>query len=98
MRKMSLSTYMCMQMSFVLLAAIMGGCVRQSPTAPVQAEVHYTPIHHNVPATFAGHPEGPIVYLCATQPRLVCDRDAYHCQRGEDHYLQYESCPIVPIE
>lgn len=55
-----------------------------------------TPLHHNIPATFVGHPEGPIVYLCATQPRQYIVGNV--TQWEEDHYLQYESCPLIPIE
>jgi hypothetical protein len=92
MRRMSLATYLCVQMSIVLAAAIMGGCVRDgSPTYTLHAEVVAPPLHHNIPATFKGHPEGPIVYLCATQLRR------YEGRLEEDHYLQYEQCPTVPI-
>jgi hypothetical protein len=106
MRRMSLSTYVCMQVAIVFAAALSDGCVRDAPTAPKRVmqteerEIHYIPLHHAIPATFRDHPEGPIVYVCATQPRLICDdrNNPSHCERGEDHYLQYEQCPEVPIK
>lgn len=55
-----------------------------------------SPLHHNIPATFAGHPEGPLVYLCATQPRVYTDATGAHLE--EDHYLQYAPCPETPID
>jgi hypothetical protein len=64
------------------------GC-SANPAAPSTA---YQPKHHNIPATFAGHPEGPIIYLCATQPRQ------YEGHMEEDHYLQYSPCPSEPIK
>jgi len=82
--------------SVVLIVLALGfavGCAVRAPFAPVEA----APLHHNIPATFVGHPEGPIVWLCATQPRR------YVAPSGtvtfeEDHYLQYEACPVTPIQ
>jgi len=67
--------------------------------SPLEPSVHAQeqPLHHNIPATFAGHPEGPVIYLCETQPR------AYRAPDGRtlverDHYLQYSHCPATPID
>ena len=61
-----------------------------SCASPVAASA-YVPQHHNIPATFAGTPEGPVIWLCATQLR------GYGGVAEEDHYLQYSPCPVVPI-
>lgn len=71
---------------FWLLAVVVVGCA--APSAPTT----WTPKHHNVVATFEGQPEGPLVWLCATRPRL------YDGHLEEDHYLSYRPCPVVPIE
>jgi hypothetical protein len=81
-----------------LASLFFAGC--QNPTGPskltdthehiVRPMVH-VPQHHNIVATFADHPEGPMIYLCATLPRPTSDGYA------EDHYLQYDPCPIVSI-
>lgn len=65
-------------------------------TVPEGSPAPYVPAHHNIPATFAGMPNGATIWLCATQPRGYSGTDgAYHLE--EDHYLQYAPCPIVPI-
>lgn len=63
----------------------------------------FAPQHHNIPATFVGHESGPVIWLCATQPRTylrpVDARNPMELVRTteEDHYLQYAPCPAVPI-
>jgi hypothetical protein len=57
----------------------------------------WQPLHHNVPATFVGQEGGPIVYLCATQPRPYTRPDGT-VGYEEDHYLQYATCPVEPID
>lgn len=58
------------------------------------------PQHHNIPAVFAGNETGPVIWLCATQPRLVCEdnNSPSRCALEEDHYLQYAPCPDTPIQ
>jgi hypothetical protein len=56
-----------------------------------------SPIHHNIQAMFAGQPEGPVIYLCSTQPREYFDGNR-SLGLSRDHYLQYEECPTVPID
>lgn len=63
--------------------------VEHEATEPLQ----WRPLHHNIPSTFVGHPEGRTIWLCATQLRTYNPYDGPE----EDHYLQYEPCPIVPI-
>lgn len=68
-----------------------------SPVAPsLTAETPAAPQHHNIPATFRDHPEGPTYYLCATRPRPYVV--AGQTRMEEDHYLQAEPCPAVPVE
>lgn len=76
-------------MKLLLLAAALlsTGCA-----IPTEASSSFRPQHHNIPATFVGNPSGPIVWLCATQPRN------YEGHLEEDHYLQYSPCPEVPIK
>jgi hypothetical protein len=86
---------------FIVLLVLVGGCSK-APVAPSVTHVALAvppPQHHNIPATFAGHPEGPVIYLCATQPRQYYDVDGHPVGvPEEDHYLQYEQCPNLPIE
>lgn len=86
-------------MRTVLFALVLGflllGCGGPSAPSSVQAQ-GWTPLHHGIIATFVGHPEGPLVYLCATQPRSVT-LPSDEVVLEEDHYLQYEPCPQVPI-
>lgn len=90
-----------MRLTFALLVLAASACTNSpsSPTAvpATTAVAAPAPLHHNIPATFAGHPEGPIVYLCATQLRSYTTPDG-RVSVEEDHYLQYEPCPSVPIE
>lgn len=81
-------------MKRMIAAVAMAGAMGcNNPVAPARIEAQVTaPKHHNIPATFAGHPEGPIIYLCATQPRR------YEGGMEEDHYLQYQECPTIPIQ
>jgi hypothetical protein len=76
-------------------------CGKQSPTSATRTvqvvEKPWVPQHNNIIATFAGDPQGPLVYLCATQLRSYTNAEGVAMQL-EDHYLQYEPCPTVPIE
>jgi hypothetical protein len=98
MRPMSLTTFMLLNIVWVLGCY---ACSKSLPTEPTvqaqQLERHYEPMHHNIPFSMKGR-EQTILWLCATQPRLVCDNDARRCQREEDHYAQTEPCPEVPIK
>ncbi len=80
-----------------VLAATAGACAQQllgpEPIAIAQRSAQ----HHNIPASFRDHPEGPIFWLCATQPREYIDPNGNHVIE-EDHYLQNEECPLVPIK
>ena len=83
-----------------MLALAAGGCTsRANPSAP-SADLEpstsgYVPLHHNVPASMADSPEGPIWWLCATQPRMYVNPDGTRLA-VEDHYLQSTQCPTVP--
>jgi len=78
-----------MRRVLILTTLVLASCA--APTTPTAA-TSVAPLHHNIPATFAGHPEGPVIYLCETQPRT------YEGHVERDHYLQYEPCPTVPID
>lgn len=96
---------MVRRFSFALACAFAGACSSTFvPTSPshVAAVTDVCvappgPQHHNIPATFAGHPEGEIIWLCATQPRAYTAPDG-RTVLEEDHYLQSTSCPAVPIQ
>lgn len=80
-----------MKLTFACLLSLTTGCsLSTAPSAQVVAQ------HHNIPATFKGQESGPIIYLCATQPRIYVTADGRRLTE-EDHYLQYEPCPAVPI-
>lgn len=86
----------------ILLAVVFAaqGCkgVERLVSMPsIGAQASPVPAHHNIPATFAGHPEGPLMWLCATQPRQYVTPTG-SSQYEEDHYLQYTPCPAVPIQ
>lgn len=94
----------------VLALVLMGaGACQGSPVAPQEVvKPAYVPLHHNIPATFEGHADGPVIYLCATQPRTYLrplpgsTLSSDHIQpmlqtTEEDHYLSYAQCPAVPI-
>lgn len=84
---------------YVAFLAVFSGCTGGafSPSQVAHAAT-LVPAHHNIPATFAGHPEGPVVWLCATQPRTYCTGSSNVCAEEEDHYLQYDTCPAIPIQ
>lgn len=96
----------------VVLALVLVGAsaCQGSPAAPTpQWKPAYVPLHHNIPATFEGHADGPVIYLCATQPRTYLRPlpgstfDSHTIQEmetttEEDHYLSYQQCPAVPID
>lgn len=86
-----------MKLNRVMLVALVGVVAGYAcaPTSPARA-AEFTPQHHNIPATFAGHPEGPVIYLCAIQPRIYVVGGV--SEQEEDHYLQYEQCPATPIK
>lgn len=82
-------------MKKVLLAAVLG------MTAGCSGVLHPSalgPRHHNIQATFIGHPEGPVIWLCATQPRTYTNPYTGESHEEEDHYLQYTECPVIPVE
>ena len=87
--------------SALLGSALLGSaaCSKgQAPTAPAEAApARIAPMHDGIPATFAGHPEGPVVWLCATELRAYLGSDG-RTHWDEDHYLQYDTCPAVPIK
>ncbi len=82
-----------------LFSAAIGACGQSilAPTPSAQEPIRQTPMHDNIPATFANDPFGPIVWLCATQPREYTLPDGRR-QLEEDHYLQYTTCPSIPIK
>ena len=83
--------------SALLLVVFCGAACDTLPTMPSASAQSVRPEHHNIPATFIGHSEGPVVYLCETQPRsYVLPNATVLVER--DHYLQYELCPRTPIQ
>lgn len=85
--------------STVLLVAVIGASCGNTlaPTLQAEAVLPSTPAHHNIIATFVGHEDGPLVWLCATQPRGYWHPDGTRTWE-EDHYLQYSVCPTTPIQ
>jgi hypothetical protein len=84
----------------LLLATTATACSRSpvAPTAPAQEVLRKVqPQHHAIPFTMAGHPDGPILYLCATQPRPYVGADGAQ-RAAEDHYAQTEPCPETPVD
>lgn len=84
-------------MRYTIAAIALCATACACPTAPVKAAEPWHPLHHGIPATFAGDPRGPVVWLCATYPRLVIQADGT-ARTEEDHYLQYTPCPLHPID
>ena len=68
-----------------ILSATFGACA-QSILAPTPSAIGRIPLHHNIPATMAGSPEGPLYWLCATQLREYILSNGQH-QLEEDYYL-----------
>lgn len=57
------------------------------PTRPTEAAA-WKPAHHNIPATFVGHETGPLIWLCATQPRE-------YVTVGGQHQLEEDPLPAI---
>ena len=74
---------------FALAMMTLGACA-QSVLHPSGLKA-FSPLHHNIPASFINQSD-KIIWLCATQPRN------YEGKWEEDHYLQREQCPILPIQ
>jgi len=81
-----------MKQTLILMLCGVAGCTAN----PLRATSTVTPKHHNIPATMADAPEGPVYYLCATQPRQYTGPTGTTWE--EDHYLQPAPCPATPIE
>lgn len=74
---------------------IIGACSSPLQPSKVAAAVELAhPLHHNVPATL---PDGRIMWLCATQLRAYTNNSGVTTYE-EDHYLQFEQCPVIPIQ
>lgn len=81
-----------------LIMLLLSGLGCSVATAPEAPKPLYRPEHDNITATFTGHPEGPLVWLCATQPRSYQTGPHGLVMYEEDHYLQYVPCPATPIK
>lgn len=98
-RHAALMVYAIVQVLILLMFVLLMGCTASPLAASPQVVTQpvYVPLHHNIPASFSGREQGPIYWLCATQPRRYVRQDGTVLLE-EDHYLQDAPCPTTPIE